>query len=396
MRLYSRFYVVFIALLMAAVGFGAGVVAMRLFEPGQEPPRDTFSPEEVRREQEVLPVRSLDDYSEEERATISVYESRNEAVVNITTQVLAYNWFWDPVPQDGASGSGSIIDERGYVLTNNHVIEDAFQIYITLADGTRFEGELIGTDVENDLAVLKFDPNGTPLTVIPMGSSNDLRVGQKVLAIGNPFALERTLTTGIVSGLGRPVRTRSGLVIQDMIQTDASINPGNSGGPLLDAQGNMIGINTQIISTSGGSIGIGFAVPVDTASRVVPDLIEFGMVRRGWLDITPVELFPQLVAYADLPVDRGVLISRVQPGGAADDAGLRGGDRNRPVTINRSVVYLGGDIIVDLDGQRVTSIADMRQALEDNRPGQTVPVTVVRGREEVDLEVELVSRDAAR
>ncbi len=380
---------------MAAVGFGAGVVAMRLFEPAEEPPRE-FSPDSVRNEQEAIPVRSLEDFSDEERATISVYESRNEAVVNITTQVLAYNWFWDPVPRDGASGSGSIIDERGYVLTNNHVVEDAFQIYITLADGTRFEGEVVGTDVENDLAVIEFEPNGAPLTVIPMGSSGDLRVGQKVLAIGNPFALERTLTTGIVSGLGRPVRTRSGLVIQDMIQTDASINPGNSGGPLLDAQGNMIGINTQIISTSGGSIGIGFAVPVDTASRVVPDLIEFGRVRRGWLDITPVQLFPQLVAYANLPVDRGVLVSRVQSGGEAAEAGLRGGDPNMPVTINRSVAYLGGDIIIELDGQPVTSISDMRQALEDNRPGQTVPITVIRGREEVELEVDLVSRDAGR
>jgi S1-C subfamily serine protease len=177
----------------------------------------------------------LSAFTEDEKENISIYEQLNEAVVNITTETVAINWFLEPVPQEGSSGSGSIIDTRGYILTNNHVIENAYKVFINLADGSQFEGEVIGTDPENDLAVLKFDPpRGVELKTIPFGDSSDLRVGQKVAAIGNPFALERTLTVGIVSGLGRPIQTSRQNIIRNMIQTDASINPGKSGGPLLD------------------------------------------------------------------------------------------------------------------------------------------------------------------
>jgi S1-C subfamily serine protease len=201
------------------------------------------------------------------------------------------------------------------VLTNYHVVENAVKVNLTLADESNFEGVVVGYDRENDLAVIKFDPQGKELVTIPFGDSAGLRVGQKVLAIGNPFGLERTLTTGIVSALGRPVRTDGGLVIQEMIQTDSSINPGNSGGPLLNSRGQMIGVNTMIYSPSGGSVGIGFAVPVNTARRIVPDLIEFGFVKRGWIDVVPVQLFPSLVRYAKLPVEEGLLVSRVISGG---------------------------------------------------------------------------------
>jgi S1-C subfamily serine protease len=218
-------------------------------------------------------------------------------------------------------------------------------------------------------------------------------VGQHVLAIGNPFGYDRTLTTGIVSGLGRPVRTAERLVIRDMIQTDASINPGNSGGPLLDADGRMIGINTMIYSPSGGSVGIGFAVPVNTARRVVPELIDYGRVRRGWIEIFPVQLEPNIVRYGNLPVRRGIMVSEVKPEGNADQAGIRGGDRDRAVRYGRSVIYFGGDIIVGVDGSRVQSLSDLFAALEDNKPGETVDVTVVRGRgKRVTLEVELAER----
>ncbi|HKK49315.1 MAG TPA: trypsin-like peptidase domain-containing protein, partial [Alkalispirochaeta sp.] len=227
-----------------------------------------------------------------EEAVISVYEERNAAVVNITTETVAYNWFLEAVPQEGSTGSGSIIDDRGYVLTNYHVVDGASRVFVTLANGDQLVGDVVGADAENDLAVVKFDPEGRDLDTIPMGNSDTLRVGQHVMAIGNPFGLDRTLTTGIVSGLGRPLRARNDLVIRDMIQTDASINPGNSGGPLLDSRGRMVGIATMIFSPSGGSVGIGFAVPVNTARRVVPDLIEYGVVRRGWIDIIPRPLFP--------------------------------------------------------------------------------------------------------
>ncbi|MBT3275628.1 MAG: trypsin-like serine protease, partial [Spirochaetales bacterium] len=171
-----------------------------------------------------------DDVSDEDN-NIRIYELYNDAVVNVTTEKLRYTWFFDPVPQEGGTGSGSIIDNKGYVLTNYHVVEDAYKVYVTLSDGSRHEGEVIGKDAENDLAVIKFDPGDIDLVTIPFGTSDGLRVGQKVLAIGNPFAFERALTTGIISGLGRPVRGESNYVIQNMIQTDASINEGNSGGP---------------------------------------------------------------------------------------------------------------------------------------------------------------------
>jgi len=335
------------------------------------------------------PVQFSGSTSSDEANNIKIYERLNEAVVNITSVTFEYNWFLEPIPKEG-TGSGSIIDPEGYVLTNYHVIKDANELSVTLANGENFEGEIIGTDPENDLAVIKFDPQGERLTTIAFGRSSGLQVGQKVLAIGNPFALDRTLTTGIVSGLGRPVRSDSGLVIREMIQTDASINPGNSGGPLLNSKGEMIGINTMIFSPSGGSVGIGFAVPVDTARRVVPDLLRYGEVQRGWIDIVPVQLFPALVRYADLSVSQGVLVSEVEQGSNAQKAGLKGGER--AVRYGRSIIRLGGDIIVEVDGLPVSTLMDLFSALEDNKPGETVELKVLRGRREQTLFVKLSMR----
>ncbi len=335
------------------------------------------------------PVQFNGTISSDEANNIQIYEKLNVAVVNITSVTFEYNWFLEPIPREG-TGSGSIIDQKGYVLTNYHVIKDAKELSVTLADGSNHRGDIIGVDPENDLAVIKFDPEGQRLSTIPFGSSADLRVGQKVLAIGNPFALDRTLTTGIVSGLGRPVRTDSGLVIKEMIQTDASINPGNSGGPLLNSRGEMIGINTMIFSPSGGSVGIGFAVPVETAKRVVPDLLRYGEVQRGWIDIVPVQLFPALVRYANLPVSEGVLVSEVEPGSNAERAGFKGGEQ--AVRYGRSIIRLGGDIIVEVDGLPVATLMDLLGALEDNKPGETVEVKVLRGRREQALFVKLSKR----
>jgi len=337
-------------------------------------------------------VQDLTAYTEDERQNITIYEQLNPGVVNITTETVGINWFLEPVPQAGSSGSGSIINTRGYVLTNNHVIENANKVYISLADGTEFEGTVIGSDPENDLAVLKFDPpQGMALQVIPFGSSDNLKVGQKVLAIGNPFAFERTLTVGIVSGLGRPIQISTNYIIKDMIQTDASINPGNSGGPLINTQGQMIGINTMIYSPSGGSVGIGFAIPINTAKRVVAEIIEYGRVRRGWIDATLVQLFPQLVQYANLPVSTGLLVSRTLRGGLAERAGLRQG--SDPVQYRRSVIYLGGDIITSVNGTRINTLADLYSALEDNKPGDVVRVEVYRGRATQTLNITLADRE---
>jgi S1-C subfamily serine protease len=331
-------------------------------------------------------------YTEDERENIAIYEQLNSAVVNITTETMAINWFLEPVPQEGGSGSGSIIDNRGYVLTNNHVIANAYKVFINLADGSQFEGTVVGTDPENDLAVVKFDPpRGTVLRTIPYGDSSNLKVGQKVLAIGNPFALERTLTVGIVSGLGRPIQISRQHIVRDMIQTDASINPGNSGGPLLDKQGKMIGINTMIYSPSGGSVGIGFAVPVNTALRVVTELIQYGKVRRGWIDATMVQLFPSLVRYAKFPVNTGLLVSRTRRGGIAEKAGLRQG--SEPVQYGRSVIYLGGDIITSVDDVNINTLSDLYSALEHSKPGEKVKLGIIRGGSPMTLELELADRE---
>jgi len=339
-----------------------------------------------------VPVALTPGNGSDEQDNITIYQNLNEGVVNITTQVMGYNWFLEAVPQDGGTGSGFFIDKKGYILTNNHVIDKADKITVTLADGTQEEAVLVGKDVENDLAVVKIDPKGRNLTALPLGTSTGLKVGMKVLAIGNPFALDRTMTTGIVSALGRPLKEENGVVIHELIQTDASINPGNSGGPLLNSRGEVIGINTMIYSPTGGSVGIGFAVPVDTARRVVPDLIANGRVARGWVDFTPVQLFPQLVRYADLPVDKGILVSKVVPGGQAAKAGLRGGDPNQGVRYGRSILYLGGDIVVGLNGVEVGTLGDLYSALESSKPGDRVRLTVLRSGQKLELTIPLVQR----
>ena len=330
----------------------------------------------------------------DEANNIEIYQKYNEGVVNITALMPEYHWFLNAVPRFGSgAGSGTVIDRDGYILTNYHVVGDARQVSVTLADGEEREGEVVGVDPENDLAVVKLDPRGLHLTVIPFGRSSDLQVGQKVLAIGNPFALSRTLTTGVVSGLGRPVRADYGAIIQEMIQTDASVNPGNSGGPLLNSRGEMIGLNTTIISPSGGSVGIGFAVPIDTARRVLPELLRHGEVRRGWIDVRPVQLFPRLARQLRLPVARGILVSEVIDGGNAAASGLRGGDR--PVRWGRSVFRAGGDIIVEVDGVATDTIADLFNALEDNKPGERVEVVYLRGTRRRTATVELSRRTRA-
>lgn len=338
---------------------------------------------------------SVKGYTQDETQNISVYEIANEAVVNITTEVVGINWFLEPVPQEGGSGSGSIIDTRGYVVTNSHVISDAVKIYISLADGSQHEGTVVGIDKENDIAVLKFTPpKDRVLKTIAFGDSTNLKVGQKVLAIGNPFGLERTLTTGIVSALGRPIKTSSNTVIKDMIQTDTAINPGNSGGPLLDTQGRMIGINTMIYSTSGSSAGIGFSVPVNTAKRVVSELIQFGKVRRGSIDAELVQLSSPIATYARLSTDKGLLVSRVVPGSNAEKAGLKGGSEAVRYGSGRSssIIYLGGDVITSIGGQRVESLTDYYSALESKKPGDKVEITVMRGKQQISLSLLLAER----
>ncbi|WP_422482130.1 S1C family serine protease [Pleomorphochaeta sp. DL1XJH-081] len=329
-------------------------------------------------------------YSAEEMRNIAIYELANKSVVHITTVSIGLNTFLEVLPVQG-TGSGIIISEDGYILTNAHVVQNAAQLHISMHDGANYEASLVGMDVENDLAVLKVElPPQVLLDPITIGTASTLKVGQKVVAIGNPFGYDRTMTIGTVSGLGRPVRTENNTVINGMIQTDAAINPGNSGGPLLNSRGEMVGICTTIHSTTGGSQGIGFAVPVDTAISVIPDLIKFGKVMRGWLDITMVQLDPSIVEYADLPVSGGLLVSQVRPGGKAEKGGLKGGTQR--VQYGSAIIYLGGDVIVEVHGEPVSEYADLYSALVDTHPGETVEVVVIRKGEKKVLQVELVER----
>ena len=330
-------------------------------------------------------------YTAVEQQNINVYELCNEAVVNINTRVTAYDWFLEPYVQDGGSGSGSIIDKRGYILTNVHVIQGASEIYVSLFDGTQYEAQVVGVDYDSDLAVIKFDPpEGMELKTIAFGDSKSLKVGQRVIAIGNPFGLERTMTTGIVSGLGRPIQNSNNRIIRDMVQTDAAINPGNSGGPLLDTSGRMIGINTMIKSSSGSSSGVGFAVPSETAVRVATDLMKYGKVLRGTIDASVIQLTGRIAQYAGLDITNGVLVSEIVKGGNADEAGLRGGTRAAYYGSRRDIIYIGGDVIIGIDDIPVASLADYYSALESKRPGDTVTVTVRRNRKNVNLKIKLV------
>lgn len=324
--------------------------------------------------------------TEDEENNISIYRRVGPGVVNITSVVIERDFFLNPVPREGA-GSGSIIDTDGHILTNHHVVRDSTRLEVTLSEGSKWPARFVGADPDNDLAVIKVDAPQDKLTVIPTGDSSKLKVGQKVLAIGNPFGLQQTLTTGIISSLGRSIRSAGGVLIQDVIQTDAAINPGNSGGPLLDSTGKIIGINSAIISPTGASVGIGFAIPVNTARRVVPELITKGYVSYPWIGATVYTLIPEFAKVLGLTVERGAVIGEVVQGGPMDKAGLRGGHRR--VRVGNSMILVGGDVIVEVDGEKVLSSDDLSAMIRDHRPGDTVELKVLRNGRSLDITVTL-------
>lgn len=409
MRLYSRTQVVIISVICIVIAVFATYFSINYFSNKDSTEKtenissnekenqieNTKSTEEdyyvfqTNYKQQRFPSDFDENYTQDEIQNITVYEKCSDAVVNISTKVISYSWFYDPYPTDGGSGSGSIIDKRGYVVTNRHVIKDAYKIYISLSDGTQYEGTLVGEDSQTDLAVIKFTPpENIELTTIGFSDSNKLRVGQKVIAIGNPFGFDRTMTTGIISSLGRPIQSNN-TIFRDMIQTDTAINPGNSGGPLFDTQGRMIGINTMIYSTSGSSAGVGFAIPVNTAKRIVSDLMKYGKVKRGSLNISAVQISSTLSRYIDLPVKEGLLVSEVDEKSNAYKAGLKGGTEAVRFTRSSQIFYIGGDIITAINGTPVSSSADYNSVLESTKPGDTAIVTVIRGSERIDLKIVL-------
>jgi S1-C subfamily serine protease len=326
------------------------------------------------------PALELDELTPEERVNVAVYEKCNRSVVHITTQSVSIDSFsWIQTPREG-EGSGSVIDRQGHIVTNYHVVEDAREIRVTLFDGNTYDAQSVGADRISDVAVLKIDAPAETLFPVEFGDSARLKVGQRVYAIGNPFGLDRTLSTGIISSLNRSLPSRAKYrEMEQIIQIDAAINPGNSGGPLLDSRGRIIGMNTAIASSTGESAGVGFAIPVATLARVVPQLLRDGRVVRAGIGIAGV-----------YEREQGLLIVRLVPGGAAERAGLRGPRtfrrRSDPFTyIDRSAA----DLITAIDGQPVRTVESFLSIIESRQPGEQVTVTVIRDGHEINVPVTL-------
>jgi S1-C subfamily serine protease len=323
-----------------------------------------------------------------ELENVRIYKQAAPAVASVTTRTMEYDFFFNPVPVEGA-GSGFLIDNAGHILTNFHVVQGAQAIEVVFGgeDQTRYKAKMIGADSRNDIALIQIDTTGHKLTPLTLGDSKNLMVGQRVLAIGNPFGFQGTLTTGVVSSLGRTVQTGDNTFIDEAIQTDASINRGNSGGPLLNSHGDVIGVNSAIVSPSETSAGIGFAIPVNTARRVAEDLISNGRVRRATLGAEGTPLWPGLASALNLPVQQGILIEQVTPGGAAAAAGIHGGTRT--VIAGMRQLRIGGDVIVAINGKTVSDQTDLNLLLNRQQPGDSATLTIYRDGKKMDVTVRL-------
>jgi S1-C subfamily serine protease len=363
--------------------FAAGVIAVvDRVSNRLQPSRAAFS--------EVSPSGITDPASaSDEQNNIEIYRTLSPGVVNVHSTSYARDFFGFVEPQEG-SGSGSVIDQQGNILTNYHVIEGATKLAVSFGGQKNYAAKVVGGDPDTDLAVIKLiEMPKEPLTIVPLGDSDKLEVGQKVLAIGNPFGMDRTLTTGVISGLQRPIRARNGRPIEGAIQTDASINPGNSGGPLFDSHGRMIGINSQILSPSGASAGVGFAVPVNIAKRIVPELVRSGEIRRPKLGITTRDV-ETLKNQVELPVSDGVLIWQIAPGGPAANAGLHGLTQ----TENGDVEI--GDVIVGIDNEKVANTDDLYRILNKRAMGAQIQVQIVRNGRRTSVPVRLTETPDTR
>jgi len=330
---------------------------------------------------ESKPVTPRGDLAADELSTIEIFQSASPSVVHITTTVVRQGLRLSPTDMPEGTGTGFLWDADGHIVTNYHVVRSADAAQVTLADNSSWPARLVGYEPDKDLAVLKIEAPPEKLKPLPIGESDNLQVGQKVFAIGNPFGLDHTLTTGVISGLGREIQSANGRPIEGVIQTDAAINPGNSGGPLLDSAGRLIGVNTAIYSPSGTSAGIGFAVPVDIVNQYVPELIRSGRVERAGLGISPV---PDAVA-KELGIEEGVLINQVIPGGAADTAKLRG-------TYEEQGKIILGDVLIAINDRPINRTSDLLKTLDGRRVGEEVRLTLLRDGKSMSVTVTLQSR----
>jgi S1-C subfamily serine protease len=350
-----------------------------------------------------LPEEIVVEADAEEQLIINLYARVSPSVVNINVigEVEGFShpevpgFPESPFPEEffqRGLGSGFVIDTDGHIVTNHHVVEGARRIQVRFSDDTEAEAEVVGTDPHTDLAVIKVDVPAAMLHPIELGESDTLRVGQRAIAIGNPFGFERTVTTGIISAMGRVLQQSSGFSLPNLIQTDAAINPGNSGGPLLDSRGRVIGVNTIIFTNSGFSSGVGLAVPVNTVKRVVPELIENGHFAHPWLGIRGYSINAELAEALDLSVDRGVLVGEVIIDGPAARTDLHGGGREVLVEGFVEPISAGGDTIIAINGTEIRSMDDLITYLESTVVGQEVELTIIRDGDEKRLTVELDER----
>ena len=369
--------ILLLAFASALIAVGATALVYNLTRFWQEKGDST-----VLAEQAPTPVIADPSTVSDEQNSIDVYKTISPGVAFINTTSVSQDWFGNEQEGKG-NGSGSVIDSNGHILTNYHVIEGSQKLTVSFGGDKQYPARVIGGDPDTDLAIIKIEPPAG-MTIVPLGDSDKLSVGQKVLAIGNPFGLDRTLTTGVISGLQRPIRARNNRPIDAAIQTDASINPGNSGGPLLDKYGKMIGINSQILSPAGGSVGVGFAVPVNTAKRIIPQLLQFGEVRRPKLGATLPSVSELAARGYRLPVEQGLLVYQTQPNASADRAGLRG------ISTNGNI----GDIIVAVDGQKMTELDDLYRLLDKKQIGDTVSLEVYRDGKTINVPVKLLPTTA--
>lgn len=328
--------------------------------------------------------------SADEINNIDIYKAAHDSVVYITSTVYQQDWFFGIVREAQGIGSGFLINADGQILTNNHVISGSSAIEVTLPDQSRYPAEVVARDRNNDLALIRIDPRGKKLKFLPLGDSDTLQVGQKVLAIGNPFGLSGTLTTGIVSSLGRTIRGEN-QDLEGMIQTDAAINSGNSGGPLLDSAGNVIGINTAIFGPSGGNVGIGFAMPINRAKQMLEDFRSGRRPAQPRIGVSVLQVSGDWARALNLPESGGLLIAQVRRGTPAARAGLRGATRQ--VQIGNYLVPVGGDLITHVDGKPVERQDDIYRAASRKHAGETIELTILRDGRSMKVNVTLAPLD---
>src|SRR4051812_47942899 len=365
---------------VVAVVIGAVLISADVIDVGNDSPAPARQP--------ALSNPRSDSSKDDALTAGDIYNKVAPGVAYIQASVIQPSL--DPLQQQRgeATGSGFVLNKDGYIATNAHVVASGRDVHVRFGEGQDVTAKIVGSDPSTDLAVIKVDPSKVKLTPVPLGDSNDVKVGDPVVAIGNPLGFEDTVTTGIVSAVGRDIKAPNEFTIDHAIQTDAAINPGNSGGPLIDANGRVIGINSQIATSGGskGNVGIGFAIPVNLAKQIIPTLIKSGKVRHAYIGVTTTSVTPEIAKALKLPVQDGALVEQVPPGGPADKAGIRAGTRQVQGLV------AGGDVIAGIDGTTVHSSEDVAAAIADNKPGQRVRVDFYRGSAKKSVTVTLGNR----